>query len=120
MSVQRTRPLTARTELTVLVARDDSGDLRDGVRRRLDRVGAVETVDDLDVRGLRPGLNDLAVELAATLTVRGDAIGAAGAAEEPVDPDAPDVPDAVAAALEDGFGVAAAAVTAVSPAEPDA
>jgi hypothetical protein len=78
-----------RADLTVLVTRDADGDLTDGVRARLDDVDVVAGVERVDVGGLRPSLNDLRVDVTASLRVRGP----------------PDDPEAVAAALADGFGV---------------
>jgi len=101
MSVQRRHTVDAQTTMTVLVTRDAAGDLREGVRSRLARIDGVEAVGDLDVSGVRPGLNDLQVEVATELRVRPRPPG------EEVDA------DAVAAQLADGFGVKRAAVTEV-------
>jgi hypothetical protein len=87
--------------MTVLVTRDATGDLREGVRSRLGRIEGVEAVGDLDVSGVRPGLNDLQVDVATELRVRPRPPG------EEVDP------DAVAAQLADGFGVKTVAVAEV-------
>ncbi|MFB6154774.1 MAG: hypothetical protein ABEJ22_02695 [Haloferacaceae archaeon] len=101
MSVQKRHPVHAQATLTVLVARDAAGDMVDGVRTRLERVDGVESVGDLDVSGVRPGLNDLQVEVATELHV------------SPRPPDEEVDPDAVAAQLADGFGVKRAVVTSV-------
>lgn len=81
--------------MTVLVTRNAGGDLMDGVRDRLDRVPAVSDVADLDVHGVRPGLNDLRVEVTAELRV-----------DERPDADDPPLADR----LTDCFGVEAAEV----------
>lgn len=97
MSIQRQSELTVRADLRVLVSRNGRGDLHDGIDDRLDRVDVVVDVETVDVSGIRPGLNDLAVDLAATLRIRPD-------------PPADDAA-ALAAQLRDGFGVERAAVT---------
>jgi hypothetical protein len=101
MSVQRRSELTVRADLRVRVSRDGPGDLHDGVRRRLRSVEAVAAVEAVDVSDLRPGLNDLAVDLVATLRLHADRTGGTDA-------------DALAARLGEGFGVECAAVTDVS------
>jgi translation elongation factor EF-1beta len=110
MSVQRQPELTVRADLRVRVSRDGPGDLHDGVRKRLRRVEAVSAVETVDVSGLRPGLNDLAVDLVATLRLRAD-VGE----EEEVAAGR----EALAEALRDGFGVERADVTEASGVESD-
>ena len=95
--------MAVRAELTVLVSRNARGDLYDGVRDRLRKIADVHRVDDVEIRGLQPGLNDLTVEVRARLVVRADAPGE-GAADT----------DDVAARLTAGFGIKHAAVTADS------
>jgi hypothetical protein len=89
---------TAQASMTVLVNRDAPGDLVAGVRDRLERVAGVLAVESVDVRGVRPSLNDLRVEVDATLRVRVDAVS-------PDDRDPPVDPAAVERLLADGFGV---------------
>lgn len=99
MSVQKSPSVTAHADLVVFVSRNARGDLYDGVRARLEKIDGVQRVDALDIRGLRPGLNDLTVEVTTTLTVRPR--------------DRPDA-ESVAAQLADGFGVKRAAATVES------
>ncbi|WP_101294223.1 hypothetical protein [Halegenticoccus soli] len=95
MSVQKRPEVVARADLTVLVSRHTPGDLREGVTERIRRIEGVTAVDDLDVRGLRPGLNDLAVEATVTVTLRPVGDPPPGRVDD----------DAVSAQLADGFGV---------------
>ncbi|MFC4356923.1 hypothetical protein ACFO0N_03055 [Halobium salinum] len=100
MSVQTQPECTVRAEMRVLVSRNGRGDLHDGVHQRLRRVDGVLEVEAVDVSGLRPGLNDLAVDLVATLRLR---------------PERPDADgDALAAQLRDGFGVERAEVSVLA------
>lgn len=100
MSVHKPSEVTARADLTVFVSRHAAGDLSDGVRNRLRRIDGVQSVDNVDIYGLRPGLNDITVEVRATLRVR----PTAGVDE-----------GSIAAQLADGFGVKRALVTDDSP-----
>lgn len=95
MSVQKQPDVTVHAELTVLVSRNGRGDLHDGVRDRLRKIDGVRQIDTVDIRGLQPGLNDLTVEVQATLRLH---------------PNAPDDED-VAAQLADGFGIKRAVAT---------
>ncbi|PSQ15856.1 hypothetical protein BRD00_12635 [Halobacteriales archaeon QS_8_69_26] len=79
-------------DLTLLVTRDDQGTLEGGALDRVTAVDAVTDVEHVDVTGVRPRLNDLAVEAAVDLTVA-------------VDPTARDAESAAVEALEEGFGV---------------
>lgn len=90
MSVQL-REVGATTDLTVLVTRDDHGTMAEGARAAVEAVESVRTVERLDVTGIRPRLNDLAVEVSAEVTVAVEDDG--------------DTEDAVTEALEAGFGV---------------
>ena len=81
----------ARVDCTVRVARDADGTLADGAETQLARVDGVEVVDPVDVAGLEPRLNDLAVDVEAR--VRVDGVGAEPPEEE------------VRQRLADGFGV---------------
>jgi len=80
--------LAADAQLTVRVSRAAPGDLAAGVRRRLERLGAVEAVEAIELRGIEPDLNDLAVDVEARLRL-------ADGESEP----------AVADRLAEGFGV---------------
>ena len=119
MSVQQPSNRAVHCELTVLVTRNAAGDLVDGVRERLRRVDGVTAVEEVDVRGLTPGLNDLRVETTVRLRVgvppdrerdptEGDESRLEG------DEDSPD--DAVRSTLESGFGVRSVRLLAVDPA----
>ncbi|WP_224448592.1 hypothetical protein [Haloprofundus salilacus] len=103
--MQKLPPVSASADLTVYVSRDASGDLRTGVRERLRKLDGVTDVDEFEVRGLQPGLNDLTVEIRATLVVELDAEVADAA-------DAENGSDAAAleAQLLDSFGVKRASV----------
>ncbi len=81
------------------VPRDAAGDLECGAQNVLRGVGAVDTVERVDVTALQPRLNDLQVEATATVAVA-----------------APDT-DAARDALADGFGVAAVDVVQVDHAD---
>jgi hypothetical protein len=83
------RTVVVRATMTVLVTRDADGDLAAGVRARLAAVDAVERVESVEIRGLRPSLNDLRVRVDAALRI-----------DAP-----PDGLDGAAASLEAGFGV---------------
>jgi hypothetical protein len=85
------RETRVRADVRLLVARDAPGDVVAGARAVLDRADAVTAVEDLQVTGMRPGLNDLRVEASVTLRLAG----------RPADP---------AATLTDGFGVDRATV----------
>lgn len=84
-------------DLTVLVPRDADDGLEAGTRNLLERVDGVE-IEDVDVTGVRPRLNDLAVEAAVDLAV----------AVENGD----DVETVARERLADGFGVTVEAVDA--------
>ena len=58
--------------LRVEVPRDAAGDLHAGVRARLARYHAVEVVS-VDVVGLQPRLNDLTVDVEASIRLTADA-----------------------------------------------
>jgi hypothetical protein len=77
--------------MTVLVTRNAEGDLAAGVETRLAALESVEAVERVEIRGLRPALNDLRVHVEAILVVTGP----------------PDDAGAVAARLREGFGVRA-------------
>ncbi|WP_152529843.1 hypothetical protein [Candidatus Halobonum tyrrellensis] len=90
--------------MTVAVSRSAPGDLAAGVETKLRRIDAVRGVESVDLRGIRPGLNDLTVDVEATLAV--DADGDADAT-------------ALEAAFDDAFGVSDVSVAAVRSVPPD-
>lgn len=96
MSVQHSR-VGVTADLTVLVPRDANGGLEDGVEAVLERVDGV-AVGAVDVTGLTPRLNDLAVEATAELTVDVE--------DDPLDPG-----EHAREALDGGFGVTVEALT---------
>ncbi|WP_224333752.1 hypothetical protein [Haloprofundus halobius] len=107
MSVQKLPPVSAQADLTVFVSRDASGDLRTAVRERLRTLDGVTSVEEFELCGLQPGLNDLTVEVRTTLVVELDVdVGDGGAAG------AEDGSDAATleAQLLDSFGVKQASV----------
>ncbi len=103
-----THRLLARTELTVRVSQATPGDLTAGARTQVERVEGV-VVDELEIAGLRPGLNDTTVEAVATLSVDG-VTDADGGADRPVDPET-----RVAERLASGFGIEPERVDLVDP-----
>ena len=56
-------------DCTVSVPRNAAGDLESGVRDRLGGADGVDAVEAVDLRGIRPGLNDLTVTVSASLRV---------------------------------------------------
>lgn len=78
--------------LRVQVPRDTSGTLEDGVAAMVRRIDAIEAVDAVDLQGMVPRLNDVAVDATVEGRIR-------------VDPGDEDPRAAVAAALAEGFGV---------------
>ena len=60
--------LRARASLTVRVSQAAPGDLETGARAQIERVDGVR-VDEFEIDGLRPGLNDTTVEATATVSV---------------------------------------------------
>lgn len=98
-----THRLTAEAAVTVRVSQAAPGDLAAGARAQLERVDGV-SVDDLEIAGLRPGLNDTTVEATATLSV-----------DEAASVEADDPAERVATRLADGFGVDPDRVDLVDP-----
>jgi len=97
-------------QLQVQVPRNTPGTLDDGVMEILERIDAVERVEDVDLHGLEPRLNDLTVHAAVEGTLHLDrldldlhAASVAGCAE------AGRLDAAIVDQLEEGFGVAVAA-----------
>lgn len=94
----RTVGVTA--DLTIRVPRDRDEDLEDGARRLLRRVEAVTEVEQIELQGVQPRLNDLAIEVRAELRFE-------------VEP--PDCEDGatVERELDDGFGLSVETIRAV-------
>ena len=100
--------------VTVRVSQAATGDLAAGARAQIERIDGL-SVEELEIAGLRPGLNDTTVEAVATLAVdeeatpevEFDATGI-GAADE-------FVVDRVRERLADGFGVDPERVERVDP-----
>jgi hypothetical protein len=97
-------------QLQVQVPRNTPGTLEEGVMEILERIDAVERVEDVDLQGLEPRLNDLTVHATVEGTLDLDRLdldthadSVAGGAE------ATRLDAAIAEQLEDGFGVAGAA-----------
>lgn len=114
MAIQTPPAVIAQAQLDVLVGRDGPGDLVAGVRRLLERAPGVEAADELDVRNVRPGLNDVRLDVTARLRVHPDDL------DGPVDAEAVDLAatvddDALAAQLQEGFGIREATVQRVDP-----
>jgi len=93
----RTVGVTA--DLTIRVPRDRDEDLEAGARRLLRRVDAVSEVQEIELQGVQPRLNDLAIEVRAELRFE----------VEPID----DEDAAVERQLDDGFGLSVETVRAV-------
>lgn len=89
MAIHELRGVGVTADLTVEVPRNGRGDLQSGVETQLHRVAGVATVDDVDVTGITPRLNDLTADATVRVTV---------------DVDRPDA-DAVTTVLGDGFGI---------------
>ncbi|WP_114577574.1 hypothetical protein [Saliphagus sp. LR7] len=62
--------------LAVRVPVNATGDLAEGAATVLARLDAVERVEETDVRGLQPGLNDTVVDLEVRLAVADDVAAA--------------------------------------------
>lgn len=107
--------LRARASVTVRVSQAAPGDLETGARTQIERVDGVR-VDEFEIDGLSPGLNDTTVEATATVSVEptiasdGDAGG-----HQPVDGRNDDVESSVADRLAAGFGVEPERVDLVEP-----
>lgn len=113
MSLTNRHAVVAQATLTILVARDAAGSLLEGARTRIERVDGVAAVEDLDIHGVRPGLNDLTVEATAAIRLEPDP---PGEGRRPTGRERLD-PEEAAALLADGFGVKRAVVRRVAPAE---
>ena len=95
--------------VTVRVSQAAAGDLAAGARAQIERIDGL-SVEELEIAGLRPGLNDTTVEAVATLAVDEEAARAAqSGADEAV------VADRVREHLADGFGVDPERVERVDP-----
>ena len=93
------RTIGVTADLTIRVPRDRDEDLEDGARRLLRRVDAVSEVQEIELQGVQPRLNDLAIEVRAELRFE---------VEPPDDEDA-----TVERELDDGFGLTVETVRAV-------
>ncbi|OTE98797.1 hypothetical protein, partial [Halorubrum sp. SD612] len=62
--------------VTVRVSQAAAGDLVAGARAQIERIDGL-IVEELEIAGLRPGLNDTTVEAVATLAVDEEATSAA-------------------------------------------
>ena len=85
--------------VSVRVSEAATGDLVAGARAQIERIDGI-SVEELEIAGLQPGLNDTTVEAVATLAVDEQA----RVADAAVDPEAM-APELVADRLADGFGV---------------
>ncbi|MFC7044668.1 hypothetical protein ACFQH6_03885 [Halobacteriaceae archaeon GCM10025711] len=97
--------VSATADVVLRVPRGAAGDLERGATRLLERIDAVERVDECDVTGLSPTLNDLRVDATVRVTV-----GVDGPVERPT--------ATVRETLDGGFGVQAVSVTRTA-ARPD-
>ncbi len=93
----RTVGVTA--DLTVRVPRDRDENLEDGAERLIGRVDGVREVPEIELQGVQPRLNDLAIEVRADLTLE-------------LDPD-DDGATVAERRLDDGFGLTVEAIRAV-------
>ena len=95
--------------VTVRVSQAAAGDLVAGARAQIERIDGL-SVEEIEIAGLRPGLNDTTVEAVATLAVdEGAAPGAQVEAEQEF------VVDRVRERLAGGFGVDPERVERVDP-----
>ncbi|TKX75119.1 hypothetical protein EXE46_05730 [Halorubrum sp. GN11_10-6_MGM] len=95
--------------VTVRVSQAAAGDLAAGARAQIERIDGLR-VEEIEIAGLRPGLNDTTVEAVATL-----AVGEEAAPESASDDAAGIVADRVRERLADGFGVDPERVERVDP-----
>lgn len=95
--------------VSVRVSQAATGDLVAGARAQIERIDGI-SVEELEIAGLQPGLNDTTVEAVATLAVDEQA----RVADAAVDPEAV-APELVADRLADGFGVDPERVERVDP-----
>lgn len=100
--------------VTVRVSQAAAGDLVAGARAQIERIDGL-SVEEIEIAGLRPGLNDTTVEAVATLAV--DEGAAPDAEFDAAGIDAADefVVDRVRERLADGFGVDPERVERVDP-----
>ena len=88
----RSPTLRFEAALQVQVPRDAGGTLEDGVAAMVGRIDEIEAVDAVDLQGMVPRLNDVAVDATVEGRIR-------------VDPGDEDPRTAVMAVLAAGFGV---------------
>ncbi|ELZ42104.1 hypothetical protein C463_11027 [Halorubrum californiense DSM 19288] len=96
--------------VTVRVSQAATGDLVAGARAQIERIDGLR-VEEIEIAGLRPGLNDTTVEAVATLAVGEEA----GPDTDPDDAAGFVVVDRVRERLADGFGVDPERVERVDP-----
>lgn len=94
--------------VTVRVSQAAAGDLVAGARAQIERIDGL-SVEEIEIAGLRPGLNDTTVEAVTTLAVENSV-----AEDAAVDPETV-APEVVAERLADGFGVDPERVERVDP-----
>ena len=102
--------------VSVRVSEAATGDLVAGARAQIERIDGI-TVEELEIAGLQPGLNDTTVEAVATLAVDEETRAADGPGREAADSAGTDPPAPVVVAdrLADGFGVDPERVGRVDP-----
>ena len=100
--------------VTVRVSQAAAGDLAAGARAQIERIDGL-SVEELEIAGLRPGLNDTTVEAVATLAVDEEAAPESAFDAAGVDPADEFVVDRVRERLADGFGVDPERVERIEP-----
>ncbi|QAU11704.1 hypothetical protein EKH57_02410 [Halorubrum sp. BOL3-1] len=94
--------------VAVRVSQAAAGDLAAGAEAQLERVDGVR-VEELEIAGLQPGLNDTTVEAVAVLAVESGVVEDAAVNPETV------APELVSDRLAGGFGVDPERVERVDP-----
>ncbi|GAA0717444.1 hypothetical protein J2744_000576 [Halorubrum trapanicum] len=100
--------------VTVRVSQAAAGDLVAGARAQIERIDGLR-VEEIEIAGLRPGLNDTTVEAVATLAVGEEPEPDAEFAEGIDDATDGFVVDRVRERLADGFGVDPERVERIDP-----
>ncbi|MGM0448490.1 MAG: hypothetical protein ACQERM_09625 [Methanobacteriota archaeon] len=100
--------------VTVRVSQAATGDLVAGARAQIERIDGI-SVEEIEIAGLRPGLNDTTVEAVATLAVDDGAAPDAEFDAARIDAGDEFVVDRVRERLADGFGVDPERVERVDP-----
>ncbi len=70
--VMARQPRAVDATLVVRVPVNAAGSLADGAARTVERIDAVERVEQAEICGLQPGLNDTVVDLCARVTLVGE------------------------------------------------